>query len=90
MNADELWTLHPSGETAVAMPVPVIADGELFAEVQAIWSDEDGVRVAINWTTEVFDRITRLEDLSGAQAHALSDALREAANVPGPDRGRTS
>ena len=45
------WRVHPSGETAVGAPVPVIADGALFAQV-TVWSDDDGVRVCVDWQTD--------------------------------------
>jgi hypothetical protein len=81
MNA---WTPGGIEGTAVGTPVPVIADGDLFAAVSPVWSDEDGVRVSVDWQRELFDGITRLEDMSAAQAVALADALRDVAATPPP------
>lgn len=78
------WNQGLSGETATALSIPVMADGDLFAEVQPIWSDIDGVRVSINWAAEVLEGVSRLEDLSIGQALALSAALREAAAIEPP------
>ncbi|MQW74833.1 hypothetical protein GHK92_03020 [Nocardioides sp. dk4132] len=80
------WTMHPSGETAVGAPVPVIGDGDIFATLSPIWSDEDGVRVSIDWARDIYAGITALEDLSSGQALALADALREAASTSPPER----
>lgn len=76
--------MHEGGETAVSAPIPVIADGDMFAEVQSVWSDEDGVRVSVNWSADVFNGISRLEDMSPAQATALAAALVEAGSVGAP------
>lgn len=78
------WTMHENGETAVSAPIPVIADGDMFAEVQPVWSDEDGVRVSVNWSADVFNGISRLEDMSPSQAAGLAAALVEASAVVGP------
>lgn len=83
-DAAEAWTTEDAGETAQAAPIPVLADGELFAEVQPIWSDVDGVRVSVNWSADMFNGFSRLEDLSVGQALALSAVLHEAASVEPP------
>ncbi len=70
------WRVHPSGETAVGAPVPVIADGALFAQVTPVWSDDDGVRVSVDWQTD--------DALSGPRAVALADALRQVADTAPP------
>lgn len=78
------WSIAEGGETATGAPIPVAASDELFAEVQPIWSDVDGVRVSVNWSADLFNGINRLEDLSADQALALAATLQQAASVEPP------
>jgi len=82
------WTPGGIEGTAVGAPVPVIADGELFATVSAIWSDEDGVRVSVDWQRELVDGVTVLGDLSIVQARSLAEVLHTVAAVEPPSGGR--
>lgn len=71
------WTMDRTGETAVGPTLPVVADGQLVTVLAALWSDVDGVRV------QMADDAT-LDNLSGAQARALAQALVEAASLEPP------
>lgn len=82
-----VWTMHEGGETAHGAAEPVVVDGEVIAAVAPIWSDEDGVRVSIDWQRHVFDGITALGDLSPEAARVLAEVLTAAANVPPPILG---
>lgn len=75
------WLLDPSGETATSEPLPVIADGELFAVVSMIWSDVDGVRVHLGWCDGA-----RIEDLGVEHASALAEALLAVKTIEPPAR----
>jgi hypothetical protein len=72
-----VWDLGERG-TAVGPSTPVQADGALVAVVRALWSDVDGVRVSIDWQGPT-------DDMSGAQARALANALRQAADLEPPN-----
>jgi len=63
--------------TSIGPTVPVFAEGVLIASVTALWGDEEGVRVSVDYQDG-------LEDLSGAQALALAGALREVAAMEPP------
>ena len=71
------WTVDAAAGTATAPDVPVIADGALVATLTPMWSDVDGVRVAMTYADGT-------EDMNAAQATALSDALREVAGMAPP------
>lgn len=72
---EDTWHVSSHG-TAVADMIPVIAGGDLIAEILPIWSDADGVRVTTLWAAEC---------MSAGQAHTLADLLRQVAEMPGPD-----
>ncbi|GAB6858893.1 hypothetical protein [Microbacterium xylanilyticum] len=71
-----LWSEIIDG-TATGPTVAVVAEGQLIATLAAIWSDVDGVRVSLDYQRA-------LGDLSGLQALALADALREVAGMMPP------
>ena len=73
----ESWALDLIGETATGPTVAVAADGALVAVCAALWDDENGVRVAVDWHAD-------LDDLSAAQALALASALAELASIDAP------
>jgi len=77
------WTPGGIDGTAVGSPLPVVADGDLFATVSPIWSDEDGVRVSIDWQKDPVIG-TALSDMSIHQARALADVLTHLADTPPP------
>lgn len=72
----DAWSELQDG-TAVGPTVPVVVEGQLVATLCVLWDDELGVQV------QVADD-ERLDALSGVQALALADALREAARMMPP------
>ncbi|MGN6199124.1 hypothetical protein [Humibacter sp.] len=71
------WELHQTGETATGPTLAVAADGALVAMTTALWDDDSGVRVSVDWSTD-------LDDLSVPQALALASALVELAALQPP------
>jgi hypothetical protein len=73
----EQWEIDAVQGTAVGPTFQVAVAGDVVAVVRALWDDETGVRVSVDWQGY-------LGDLSPAQARALADALRQAAELEGP------
>ncbi|MDQ4213264.1 hypothetical protein [Microbacterium capsulatum] len=70
------WSEITDG-TAIGPVVPVIVGGIVLATLYALWSDQDGVMV---------DPVLHehADALSGVQALALADALREVGGIQPP------
>lgn len=71
-----MWNVNHAEGTAVGPSVPVTADGALIATLTALWDDESGVRVSVDWQAT--------DDLSRDEARVLADGLRQMAETPAP------
>jgi len=70
------WDFDSEG-CAVGPVVPVMAEGVLIATLSTLWDDVEGLQVHLADDGS-------LDALSGAQALALADALREVAGIEPP------
>ena len=57
--------------------MPVAAAGRMFAILTALWDDETGVHVSVDWHASP-------DDMSAEQALALAEALRSVAALNAP------
>jgi hypothetical protein len=73
----EQWEMDAVQGTAVGPTFQVAVEGDVVAVVRTLWDDETGVSVSVDW--QGF-----LGDLSPTQARSLAEALRQAADVEGP------
>jgi hypothetical protein len=71
-----MWRMGAEG-TAVGPSVPVTADGALVATLTALWDDESGVRVSVDWQAT--------DDLTADAARALANAVGQMADLPKPE-----
>lgn len=60
-----MWTVNRAEGTAVGLSVPVAVGDNLLAMLTALWDDETGARVSVDWQAT--------DDLSDGASRALAD-----------------